>query len=462
MNIPRIIIAGTQSGVGKTTLTIGLMGALKKAGYHVQGFKVGPDYIDPSYHNAVTGRLSENLDLWLAPKDQIVECFRRAIKGANIAVIEGVMGLFDGATGLDETGSTSQIAKILNCPVLLVIDVHNMVRTSAAIALGFKTFDKKVKLKGIILNNAAGETHANWCRDAIEATTGLPVVGWLPVNCNVSLPERHLGLIPTPEKQNQNVFEEITRLIQANINVDQVVTIAKSVKRLPRPKTSIYPKRRHKKDVKIGVAFDESFNFYYPSNLSLLESYGAEIIRFSPIHDKKLPEGVDGLYLGGGFPEMFLKELGDNQRMRKAISAAVENGMPIYAECAGLMYLTKSISDFDGKKYDMVGALEGRTVMTNKTLVMYSLASVQKPNILCSEGSKIRGHEFHNSVILDIPSDVRFAYRMIKGEGIMNKQDGWIKNRVLASYMHISFAQDQKIAQTFLNAARVFAKETDS
>lgn len=459
MNIPRVIIAGTQSGVGKTTLTIGLMGALKKAGYRVQGFKVGPDYIDPSYHNVMTGRLSENLDLWLAPKDQIVESFRRAIKGADIAVIEGVMGLFDGATGLDETGSTSQIAKLLKCPVLLVIDAHNMVRTSAAIALGFKTFDKKVKVKGIILNNVAGVTHANWCRDAIEAATGLPVVGWLPINCNVNLPERHLGLIPTPEKQNRNVFEEITQFIQANINIDQVVTIAKSVKRLPRPKTSIYPKRRLKKDIKIGVAFDESFNFYYPSNLSLLESYGGEILRFSPLHDKKLPEGVDGLYIGGGFPEMFLTELEDNQGMRTAILAAVETGMPVYAECAGLMYLTKSIADFGGRKYDMVGALEGKTVMTNKTLVMYSLVSVQKPNILCSEGSQIRGHEFHNSIIVDIPNDTQFAYRMIKGEGIKDKQDGWIRNKVIAAFTHISFAQDQKLAPAFLEAARGFAKQ---
>jgi cobyrinic acid a,c-diamide synthase len=462
MNIPRVIIAGTQSGVGKTTLTIGLMGALKKTGYRVQGFKVGPDYIDPSYQNVVTGRLSENLDLWLAPKDQIVESFRRAIKGADIAVIEGVMGLFDGATGLDETGSTSQIAKILNCPVLLVIDAHNMVRSSAAIALGFKTFDRKVKIKGIILNNVAGITHANWCRDAIEVTTGLPVVGWLPVNCNVRLPERHLGLIPTPEKQNQNVFEEITQFIQANVNIGKVVTIAKSVKHLPRPKTSIYPKRRLKKDVKIGVAFDESFNFYYPSNLSILESYGGEIIRFSPMHDKKLPEDIDGLYIGGGFPEMFLEELEDNQSMRTAISVAVEKGMPVYAECAGLMYLTKAITDFGGRKYDMVDALEGKTIMTNKTLVTYSLASVQKPNILCSVGLKIRGHEFHNSVIADIPNEAKFAYKMIEGEGIKDKQDGWIKNKVLASYMHISFAQDQTIAKTFLNEARVFAKETDS
>ena len=461
MNIPRVIIAGTQSGVGKTTLTIGVMGALRKRGYRVQGFKVGPDYIDPSYHNVVTGRLSENLDLWLAPEDQIVESFRRAIKDSDIAVIEGVMGLFDGATGLDETGSTSQIAKILNCPVLLVIDAHNMVRTSAAIALGFKNFDKKVKIKGIILNNVAGATHANWCREAIEAATGLPVVGWLPVNCNVRLPERHLGLIPTPEKQNQNVFEEITQFIQANINIDQVVTIAKSVQSLPRARTSIYPKTLLKKDVKIGVAFDESFNFYYPSNLSLLESYGGKIIRFSPIHDKKLPEGVGGLYIGGGFPEMFLKELEDNQKMRAAILDAVKTGMPVYAECAGLMYLTKSITDFDGRKYEMVGALEGNTVMTNKTLVMYSSIFVQKPNILCSEGSKIRGHEFHNSIIVDIPNDTKFAYRMIKGEGIKDKQDGWIKNNVMASYAHISFAQDQTIVPTFLNAARIFAKQKE-
>jgi len=459
MNIPRIVVAGTHSGVGKTTVATGLMGALKNAGYKVQGFKVGPDYIDPSYHNVVTGRLSENLDMWLAPKDQIIEAFNRAIEGADIAVIEGVMGLFDGATGLDETGSTSQIAKVLGCPVLLVIDAHCMVRTAGAIALGFKNFDKDVKVEGVILNNMAGVTHANWCRDAIKAATGLPVVGWLPINRNISMPERHLGLIPTHEKRNQNVFPDIIKFIEANIDVKQVIALAKTAKTLPKPEASIHPKTPPKKDVKIGIAFDESFNFYYPSNLSLLESYGAEIVRFSPIHDQKLPEGVCGLYIGGGFPEIFLKELEDNESIRKEILGAIKRGMPVYAECAGLMYLTKSIADFTCKTYKMVGALNGRTVMTNKTLMMYSQAKAMVPNILGPEGLSLRGHEFHNSIIVDIPENAQFAYKMEIGEGIKDKQDGWVQKKALAAYTHISFAQDQRIAPSFVDACRAYAKQ---
>jgi cobyrinic acid a,c-diamide synthase len=459
MNIPRIVIAGTHSGVGKTTVATGLMGALKNAGFKVQGFKVGPDYIDPSYHSTVTGRLSENLDMWLAPKDQIIETFTRAIVGADIAVIEGVMGLFDGATGLDETGSTSQIAKILGCPVLLVIDAYSMVRSAGAITLGYKTFDKDVKVEGIILNNVAGATHANWCRDSIKASSGLPVVGWLPVNRNISMPERHLGLVPTHEKRNQSVLSEIIKFIESNIDVNKVVALAKTAKTLPKPENPIHPKTPQKKNVKIGIAFDESFNFYYPSNLSLLESYGAEIIRFSPIHDHKLPEGISGIYIGGGFPEMYLKELEDNKAIRADIYAATKDGMPVYAECAGLMYLTKSIADFNCKTYEMIGALNGRTVMTNKTLMMYSQAKAVVPNILGPEGLELRGHEFHNSIVVDIPENAQFAYKMEIGEGIKDKQDGWVQNNVLAAYTHISFAQNKRIAPSFVDACRAYAKQ---
>jgi cobyrinic acid a,c-diamide synthase len=460
MSIPRIIVAGTQSGVGKTTISIGLMAALKDAGYTVQGFKVGPDYIDPSYHNIVTGRCSENLDVWLAPKDQIVEIFSRAILGADFAVIEGVMGLYDSVSGTDETGSTAQIAKLLACPVVLVIDASQTVRSAAAVALGFKNFDKQVKIKGIILNNVTGATHANWCIDAIEAAAGLPVVGWLPINSRIKLPERHLGLIPTPEQEEMKEFiPEIKTYIKTHIKIPQIVDIANSRAHLPKIKRPVYPHKPLPKFVKVAVAFDEAFNFYYPGNLSLLENYGAEIVRFSPIHDNALPVGVDGLYIGGGFPEFFLPELEANQSMRKSVLSSIEVNMPTYGECAGLMYLTNGVTNFDGKNYHMVGALNGTTVMTNKTLVTYSHAKAIMDNVLCSTGSEIRGHEFHNSIIVDLPSDAKFAYSMVMGEGISNKKDGWIKNNTIASYTHIHFAQDKKIVKTFLNYCKSFSKD---
>ncbi|HTY74896.1 MAG TPA: cobyrinate a,c-diamide synthase, partial [Candidatus Nanoarchaeia archaeon] len=298
MNVPRIIIAGTQSGVGKTTISIGLMSALRDAGYKVQGFKVGPDYIDPGYHNAVTGRLSENLDVWMVPPDQIVEVFINATRDADFAVIEGVMGLYDGLSGLDETGSTAHIAKILNCPVILVIDVHDMARTAAAVALGYKNFDKGIHIAGIILNNIASKTHAMWCQDAIETITGIPIIGSLPINKEIKLPERHLGLIPTAEKETINsFFPKIKDFIRNNINIDAFIKAAESAGEMPRVQHPIYPSGNHNRSVVIGVAFDEAFNFYYPGNLSLLEAYGAEIVRFSPIHDKALPSRVNGLYI---------------------------------------------------------------------------------------------------------------------------------------------------------------------
>jgi cobyrinic acid a,c-diamide synthase len=451
MVIPRVVVAGGQSGVGKTTISIGLMGALNAAGFKVQGFKVGPDYIDPSYHNAVTGRLSENLDVWLAPKDQIVEVFARAMDGADFAVIEGVMGLYDSVSGTDETGSTAQIAKLLNCPVLLVLDVHNTVRSAAALTLGFKEFDKDVNIKGVILNNVAGETHARWCKDAIGSATGLPVVGWLPVNGKIKLLERHLGLVPTPEEEGLKSFlPEITSFVAAHVDLNEVVNIAKSAGKMPRIEKPIFPKHAAAKKVAVAVAFDEAFNFYYPGNLSLLEAFGAEIKRFSPIHDQTLPSDVAGLYIGGGFPEMFLKELEENEAMREAILEAALGGMPVYGECAGLMYLTDEIADFTGKSFRMVGALHGKTIMTKNTLVTYSLAKVANDNILCSPGSTVKGHEFHNSVITGIPADSRFAYEMEMGEGIVDKKDGWVSGNVLASYMHIHFAQDPEIARNFL------------
>jgi cobyrinic acid a,c-diamide synthase len=451
MNIPRVVIAGTQSGVGKTTVSIGLMTALKDAGFRVQAFKVGPDYIDPSYHRVATGRPSENLDSWMVPKNQVIEVFTQAAKDAEIAVVEGVMGLYDGLSGLDGTGSTAQIAEILRCPVLLVIDAHNVARTAAAIVLGYKKFDENVNIAGVILNRVTGKTHATWCKEAIESTTKIPVVGWLPVNKEIELPERHLGLIPTPEKEAFNaVFPKISNFFQNHTNLNMIIGIAKSAREIPQVQHPIYPSKKTPKTVAIGLAFDEAFNFYYQSNINLLEAYGAEIKRFSPIHDKELPADIDGLYIGGGFPEMLPKELEANKHLRAAIKKAAEQGVPIYAECAGLMYLTDSITDFNGKSYAMVGVLNGKTLMTKKTLVTYSLAEATRDTLLCSAGSQLKGHEFHNSIITDIPSDAEFAYAMKMGEGTKDKKDGWMQGNVLASYMHIHFAQNPTIVKTFI------------
>jgi cobyrinic acid a,c-diamide synthase len=458
MNVPRIVIAGACSGVGKTTISVGLMSALRETGFKVQAFKVGPDYIDPSYHRAVTGRPSGNLDAWMVPQDQIIELFKRATLAVDVAIIEGVMGLYDGLSGLDETGSTAQIAKILRCPVILVIDAYQMARTAAAVALGCKNFDEKVNISGIILNRVGGTAHAMWCKQAIENVTGIPVIGSLPVNEEIELPERHLGLIPTPEKEPiERFFSKIANFVRNNTDVDAVIKIAKSAPEIPEVKHSIYPAKKHPKSVAIGVAFDEAFNFYYSGNLDLLEAYGAEIKWFSPIHEKVLPADVDGLYIGGGFPEMLSKELEANDDLQRIIKKAADNGMPIYAECGGLMYLTDSILDFNGKSFRMAGVLHAKTIMAKKVLLNYALADVTRDNPLSKAGNHLKGHEFHSSKIIDVPVDAEFAYTLRKGKGIDGKHDAWLQQNVLASYMHVHFAQDPEIAQNFIASCKSYS-----
>ncbi len=460
MNIPRVVIAGACSGVGKTTISVGIMSALREAGFTVQSFKVGPDYIDPSYHSAVTGRPAGNLDAWMVPQDQIVELFRRAVASTDIAVVEGVMGLYDGSSGLGEAGSTAQIAKILRCPVILVIDAYAMARTAGAVALGYKKFDENVNISGVILNRIGGASHTAWCKQAIEDATGIPVIGALPRNQEIELPERHLGLIPTPEKEPlDKFFSKTTRFIRSNVNLDAVIKIAKSAPEIPEVEHPIYPAKNHPRTVAIGVAFDEAFNFYYSGNLDLLEAYGAEIKYFSPIHDKALPANVSGLYIGGGFPEMLAKELEANDAMQRAIRKAADSGMPIYAECGGLMYLTDAIVDFDGKSFRMASALHAKTVMVKKVLLNYALADVTRDNPLSNAGSHLRGHEFHSSKIVDLPADAEFAYTLQRGVGIDGQHDAWLQQNVLASYLHVHFAQNAEIAQNFIANCRKVSRK---
>jgi len=459
MDAPRMIIAGAHSGVGKTTVSIGVMGALKRGGFRVQAFKVGPDYIDPSYHTMVTGRPSRNLDAWMVPQNGIIEIFERATRNIDIAIIEGVMGLYDGLSGSDETGSTAQIAKILRCPVILVIDVHDMARTAAALALGYKNFDEDIHIAGIILNRVASPTHARWCKEAIEAVAKIPVVGALPVNGEIAMPERHLGLIPTPEMEILNpFFPKIRDFIQDSINLEKVIEIAKSAGELPEIIGTIYPKENHTKEVTIGVAFDEAFNFYYQDNLDLLEAYGATVRFFSPVHDKSLPADVDGLYIGGGFPEMLPRELEVNEDLRKSIKEVAEDGMPIYAECGGLMYLTDSITDFNGNTFKMVGLLDGKTTMTKDLSINYTIAEVVYDNPLLEAKDLVKGHEFHFSKISDIPSDAKFAYAMRMGIGIDGKRDAWMEYNTLASYMHTHFAQDSRIVKNLVKSCERYKR----
>ncbi|MEM2873178.1 MAG: cobyrinate a,c-diamide synthase [Nitrososphaerales archaeon] len=458
MNLPRITIAGPYSGVGKTSISVGLMGALKKRGLKVQAFKIGPDYIDPSHHSVMLNRPSRNLDAWMVHQDGILEIFQRATQDVDIAVIEGVMGLFDGFDESNENGSTAHIAKLLKSPVILVINVHGMAKSVAPIALGYEKYDRNVRLSGFILNEVGSEKHIDWCKKAINSVTKLPVLGALPHNKDIEMQERHLGLIPQREKAHPKPFlDMLTNFIEENVDVDKIIDIARSAEDLPKSGNIVYPKHPYKKNLIVGVALDESFNFYYQDNLDILRAYGADIRFFNTIKDKEIPSDVSGLYIGGGFPEMLPERLGANTSMLKSVKRVAEDEMPIYAECGGLMYLTDSITDFENRSHKMVGLLNSRTVMTRGLTLNYTLAEVIADNPLSKVNDLLKGHEFHYSKILEIPRDARFAYRMRIGIGIDGKHDAWLEHKVLASYMHMHFAYQPKLVKNFLSACEDYS-----
>jgi cobyrinic acid a,c-diamide synthase len=449
MNIPRIVIGGVTSAVGKTTISTAIMYILKQKGLHVQPFKVGPDFIDPSYHTYVTGRQSRNLDVWMMGENGVLKCFHNASSGADIAVVEGVMGLFDGISGKDDFSSTAQVAKILNAPVILVIDAGKAARSIAAIATGFLHFDKKLRIIGTILNNVAGDKHANFITEAFADKVKVPIIGIVRRSKEITMVERHLGLIPTPEleeKQKRAIFQS-AKFVSEQIDLDKIKYLLDKVQT-----TDPLQKQLPNGQIKIAVAIDESFNFYYADNLDALREQKAELIFFSPINDCKLPENIHGVILGGGFPEVLADKLEKNQSMGKSITKAAENGIPIYGECGGLMYLTRSIKGYrgdEGKKRNMVGLIDADTFISGKLTLNYTEANSNAS--IFGKISKVRGHEFHYSRIENIAKDSKFAYVMRRGNGIDNKKDGFMVYNCLASYMHLHFA-DSRLPKRFIES----------
>jgi cobyrinic acid a,c-diamide synthase len=440
LNTPKIVVAGATSGVGKTAITTAIMYALTKNGFHVQPFKIGPDFIDPSYHNLVTGRPSRNLDVWMMGKNGVLKCFNDSSQGADVAIIEGVMGLFDGLSGKDDYASTAQIAKMLEAPVILVIDAGKAARSIAAIALGFLHFDKKLKIAGFILNNVAGDKHAKFVLDAFACKVNVPIIGIVRRDKKIAIEERHLGLVPALElEKKKRSIHQSAKCISEQIDIDKIKSLCKPINRTKAIQKA-FPLTR----IRVAVALDESFNFYYADNFDALRKQQAELIFFSPVNDIELPENIHGIILGGGFPEILADKLEFNQAMIKSISKAATNGMPIYGECGGLMYLTRSIRrNNEGKKkrQKMIGLIEADTFMSGKLTLNYTEADCTSS--FFEDIYKIRGHEFHYSNIENISTDSKFAYTMRRGNGVDNKRDGFIVYNCLASYMHLHFANNR-------------------
>lgn len=453
MNIPRIVLGGTSSHTGKTVISIGLMRALANRGLKVQPYKMGPDFIDPSYHFFATGRYSRNLDGFMMGRDNILESFQRNCKGADVAVIEGAMGLYDSHDAVDETGSTAQASKFLKAPVILIANVERLSRTAAAFVMGYKVFDPDVDLRGVILNRAGSRRHQDKARTAVEVLAKMQVLGVVPRNPDVVIPERHLGLIPAYERDKIDaLFDNLAEFVEKNIDVDKLLEIADSAPELEMvPENPLYHPEK-KIEVTLGVARDKSFTFYYQDNIDALCSLGAEIKYFDTLEDRKLPE-VDALYIGGGFPEIQYEDLEKNHRMRGSVYDFAESGRPVYAECGGLMFLGKSIITKEGGEYDMVDFLPVKTRMMKKFQALgYVENEIIRDNPFGRKGTILRGHEFHHSKA-EVLDKVDYAYKVIRGKGIQDRKDGIVKKSTLAGYLHLHVLSYPEWATNFLNAA---------
>ena len=445
-----VVIAGVRSGVGKTTIASGIMGALARRGLKVQPFKAGPDYIDPTYHGIACGVPSRNLDTWLLPHPVVAELFHRASGAADIAVVEGVMGVFDGHSSLDEDGSTAELAKLLDAPVILIADAGKVARSVAAEVLGYQQFDPNLRIAGVILNGVGSERHLEFCQPQIEATTGLPVVGWLPRRDDLVQPERHLGLIPTVEGTvMSDWYDALNAQVEATIDIDAIARIAAGAGRPAGGLAQVFPDEPQPMRTAIAVARDRAFSFYYQDSLDLLEAWGAEVVPFSPLDDAELPAGVGGVYLGGGFPELFAEELSANASMLQSVRDAAGRGLPVYAECGGLMYLGRSLSDLDGQQFPMVGVIPVVSSMEGRRLHLgYREVSACGDGPLLRSGEQVRGHEFHWSVLQEPPDAASAAYQVVNQEG---RPEGFRAGSVWASYIHVHLGSRPGLAKRFVD-----------
>ncbi|MFQ5846834.1 MAG: cobyrinate a,c-diamide synthase [Candidatus Methylomirabilales bacterium] len=444
MQIGRVMVAGEESGCGKSTVAVGLMGALAAAGLAVQGFKAGPDFIDPSYYRAVSGRAGRNLDLWMLSAEAVLELFLRNGRTADVAVIEGVMGLFDGAYP-DDTGSAAHLAKVLQTPVLLVLDASRSSASLGAKALGFRAFDPGVALRGVIVNGVAGKAHEQAVRQAVERA-GLPVVGVIPRVPEIQLPERHLGLIPLREgKVPEARCRQIVERVGSHLDLPQILRIAGEAPPLPDIAPVLFPPPPRTSEFRLAVARDEAFTFYYEDNLDLLRHWGFDVVEFSPLHDATLPP-ADLLYLGGGFPEVFAEALSQNVAMREALLRFERRGEPLYGECGGFMYLGESLTTADGRSFPMVGLLPIQTVMCEHLQALkYVGVEVLKGGAFFRPGDRLKGHEFHHSRL--IAGEGPHAFRSVDSAGRV-EEGGLVHGGAFASYTHLHLASNPLLLES--------------
>lgn len=440
------VVAGAASGVGKTTVTLGLLEALRRRGLVVQAFKVGPDFIDPGLHAVVTGRPSYALDGWMCGIDRVRETVARAAAGADVAVVEGMMGCFDGLDGTSEDGSTAQVAKWLGAPVVLVVDVGSQSRSAAAVVLGCEQFDPDLRVGAVIANRVGGAVHARWVGEAIARRCRAAFAGALVRDEALMLPERHLGLVTAPEGVLTADFRaRLADAVERSIDLDRLLAIA-----APLSITAAAPPPRAPR-ARIGVALDAAFQFYYAENLDRLRTAGAELVFWSPQADP-VPHDVDGLYLGGGYPELCATALAANAAARAGVSRLARAGKPVYAECGGLMYLADALEDLHGVAHPMVGLLPTTVRMRPPRLSLaYTEVAFTSDTPLGPAGIVARGHEFHYSTADPVAQVVRRAYRLTRRGGD-DRPEGYMIEQTLMSYVHLHFASNEALAANFVDA----------
>ncbi|MEB3312470.1 MAG: cobyrinate a,c-diamide synthase [Snowella sp.] len=450
-----LIIAGERSGVGKTTITLALLAYLVQKGATVQSYKVGPDYIDPMFHTAVTGRPCRNLDPVLTSEAYVKTCYARHCQTAEYGLIEGVMGLFDGIflNNCPNFASTAHIARLLKLPVLLVIDCARLSGSVAAIAAGYRDLDPAVSIAGIILNRVGSDRHLTLLQQALEPLN-LPILGVLSRQDNLTIPDRHLGLVPTDELPHlTELFQRLAALAERAFDWEKLLPLLAIKPIFPQPETP-KPIIGHPR---IAVARDRAFNFYYQDNLDLFTTYGAELVYWSPLADAHLPPNIQGLYIGGGFPEIFAQTLSENQLLRQEIKTAIAQGMPTYAECGGLMYLCEAIIDFAGQSWPMVGTLPTAAIMDKKLTLGYRQATSLPSNTWLPQGKSIWGHEFHRSRLNHQSSQPLFQTQGYLPQDPLNNE-GWTQQKCCGTYLHLHFGEYSYLAQNYLQACLAFPK----
>ncbi|MBE9009880.1 cobyrinate a,c-diamide synthase [Pseudanabaenaceae cyanobacterium LEGE 13415] len=444
------VIAGERSGAGKTTITLALLAALKRKGIQVRSFKVGPDYIDPMFHRHVTSQACYNLDPMLTSEEYVYQCF--AEKAGDCSIVEGVMGLFDGAAGRKDFSSTAHVARLLDLPIVLVVDCSRLSNSVAAIVHGYRSFDPRLKFAGVILNRVGSDRHLELLESALE---NVPILGVLRRQEAIEIPDRHLGLVPTDELPGLNeLIDRLAQLGETCFNWEKLLPLASSLHLQSPPELgdlggTIPPQRS---PIRLAIARDAAFNFYYQDNLNLLKQFGADLIEWSPLTDP-FPTNIDGLYFGGGFPEMFAATLSENQTTLKAIQSAIRSGMPTYAECGGLMYLSENIVDFSGDTFPMVGAIPTTTVMRSRLTLGYRRGTALEDSPIVSKNTIVQGHEFHRSTATTSPDQPLFQFAET------NQFDGWRSTNLHASYLHLHWGATPEIPKRFIEHCAKFKRD---